>query len=336
VALAEHHLEPLRDWAAGRTVCVTGGAGFIGSHIVDALLTLGGHVRVIDDLSASDPERISLLVAQSGGRLVFTHASILDPDALAETVRGSSTVFHLAAMGSVPKSIDDPARCYAVNVTGTLRVAEAARSAGVERLVFSASSSAYGDAERMPLSEDMPPRPLSPYAASKLAGEHTVRAYAHSMNLPGVSLRYFNVFGPRQRADADYAAVIPAFASRIAKGERPVIYGDGAVSRDFCSVDNVVIANLLAASGASVGAGETINIACGQSTTIGELARTIAELSGRPDIEPVFEDPRAGDVPASLADLSRARDLLGYEVVTPFRQGLAETVESFLAPTPNA
>lgn len=332
MALAQHHLEPFKEWASGRTVCVTGGAGFIGSHLVDALLELGSDVRVIDDLSASDSDRINGLVIAQRGKLVFVHASILDPESLTEAVSDASVVFHLAAMGSVPRSLDDPARCFAVNVTGTLRVAEAARLAGVERLVMSASSSAYGDAERMPLTEGMTPRPLSPYAASKLAGEHTVSAYARSMGLPGVSLRYFNVFGPRQRADADYAAVIPAFVSRIMRGGQPVIYGDGSVSRDFCPVDNVVLANLLAATGGRVGAGEVFNIACGERTTIAELARAIGNLAGHSEVEPAFERPRPGDVPESLADLTRAKELLGYEVVTSFRDGLAETVGSFVSP----
>jgi len=310
-------------------VTVTGGAGFIGSHVVDALLTVGARVRVLDDLSNSDGGRVYELMEATGGGLEFLHASVLDSVALAEAVEGARFVFHLAALGSVPLSLEEPERAWAVNATGTLRVAEACRRAGVERVVYSASSSAYGDAEAMPLGEGAAGRPLSPYAASKLAGEHVVRSYARSMGLGGVSLRYFNIFGPRQPADSAYAAVIPAFIRKLSAGEAPVIYGDGSASRDFCYVDNVVFANLLAATREGAGDGSAYNVACGESTSVGELARMLADLIGRPEIEAVYEPARAGDPAKSLADLSASRGRLGYECLVRVRDGLELTLASW-------
>jgi nucleoside-diphosphate-sugar epimerase len=314
--------------------CVTGGAGFIGSHIVEALLVLGARVRVIDDLSNGDEAWITSRVADAGGKLEFVHGSILEPAAVADAVRDARMVFHLAAIGSVPRSIEQPARTFAVNATGTCRVAEAARAAGVRRLVYAASSSAYGDTERMPLNEGMPPRPLSPYAASKLAGEHIVRGWTQSMGLPGLSLRYFNVFGPRQPAGSAYAAVIPAFIERLSRGDRPIIFGDGSASRDFCFIDNVVLANMLAAT-APTAAGDVFNIACGESTSVLELARMLGELTGHADVQPAFEPPRQGDPPRSLADLSRSRDVLGYKCLVRVREGLERTVETWGAAARN-
>jgi nucleoside-diphosphate-sugar epimerase len=257
------------------------------------------------------------------------HGSILDPSALAEAMRGAEIVFHLAAMGSVPRSIKEPQRCMAVNLTGSLRVAEAARDVGAARWVYSASSSAYGDDPSLPKVETQLPRPMSPYAASKLAAEYVVRAWSVSYGLPGVSLRYFNVFGPRQPADSAYAAVISSFIKRLMAGEAPVIYGDGEQSRDFTPVKNAVYANLLAGSMRREPRGEVVNVGGGTRTTLLELVEKLARVMGVPAPTPVHQPPRDGDVRHSQADLTRAGEVLGYRPVMGLEEGLAETVAWF-------
>lgn len=322
------------DWRAlhgsafdGVKVAVTGGAGFIGSHLVEALIDLGAQVAVIDDLSGGDTANFDSFRQRAGSRLRFVSATILDRAALLGVMEGCRYVFHQAALGSVPRSVEQPMLFHEVNATGTANVLEAARQLGVQRVMFAASSSAYGDTETLPKVEEMPVRPKSPYAATKVAGEALLRAYAGCYDLDTVALRYFNIFGPRQNANSAYAAVIAAFAKALLTGQRPVIFGDGEQTRDFAFVDNAVHANLLAARAARRINGEVMNIACGRRVTINELARQMASLLGRPDLAAVHQPERAGDVKHSLADLKLARELIGYEPVVDLEKGLAATVE---------
>lgn len=329
------------DWAdlhgdafTGRHALVTGGAGFIGSHLTEALLRLGATVTVIDDLSGGDAANINVgreaVGFQSHGphhrRLRFIEASILDEAALHDAITGTDLVFHQAALGSVPRSVEQPERYHAANTTGTFAVLQAARTAGVKRVMFAASSSAYGDSETLPKVESMPALPRSPYAATKVAGEAMLRAWSASYGLDTVSLRYFNIFGPRQNANSAYAAVIAAFAKALLAGERPVIFGDGEQSRDFTPVANAVHANLLAARCTTPLEGSVINVALGRRVTVNQLATRMADLLNRSDLTPEHRDDRAGDVRHSLADLSRAKGLLGYEPVMDFATGLEPTV----------
>jgi UDP-glucose 4-epimerase len=305
----------------GHTVLVTGGAGFIGSHLTMALHELGAKVTVLDDLSGGgDPK-----VLPTG--VEFVLGSILDRELLKKCTQGRGVVFHQAALGSVPRSLREPRKYQEVNSGGTLNVLEAARECGVGRVLFAASSSAYGDAPELPKVETMPVSPRSPYAATKVAGEAMSAAYSAAMGLDTVSLRYFNIFGPRQAADSAYAAVIAAFAKAMLAGKQPTIYGDGEQSRDFTYVDNVVHANLLAARRQRPLDGVAINIACGSRITINELARRMARWLGRDDLTPVHALERAGDVKHSLADLRRAKEVLGYEPIVDFATGLDATMQ---------
>lgn len=308
-------------------MCVTGGAGFIGGHLVDSLLSLGASITVIDDLSTSTADHVAGLIDLEPERVRFVHASILDENALAEAVAGSELLFHLAAVSSVPRSLSDPERSYAVNALGTMRVADVARRANVRRIVYSGSSSAYGQGATLPKVESHLPAPVSPYAASKLAGEHVMLAWAESFGLSTVSLRYFNIFGPRQPADSAYAAVIAAFSQKLILGQRPVIFGDGQQSRDFTFVTNAVLANLLAATSDRPLKGQVINVGTGRRITLNELARILAERSGLPHLVPVHQPERPGDVRHSQADLELSRTLLGYEPVVSLEEGLAKTFD---------
>jgi UDP-glucose 4-epimerase len=300
---------------------VTGGAGFIGSHLADALAALGARVRIVDDLSNGLEANLS--GAAAAAELV--RGSILDAGVLDRAFAGVDTVFHHAALGSVPRSIEMPEQYERVNVEGTLRVLEAARRAGVRRVVYAASSSAYGDTPSLPKHESIRPDPRSPYAFTKLAGEHLMRSWALSYGMETVSLRYFNIFGPRQRHDSPYAAVIPMFAEAIRSGRRPVVYGDGRQSRDFTFVANAVHANLLAAACPRRLQGEVVNVACGARYSLLELLEALGALLGsRP--EPEFRPARAGDVRDSEADIRLADELLGYRVIVPFREGLRSIV----------
>ncbi len=309
------------DAFVGAKVLVTGGAGFIGSHLCEALGKLGAKVLAFDDLSGGYE---SNLAGMAGVEMV--KGSILDNAVLSKSIAGCKYVLHQGALGSVPRSVAEPRLFHDVNVTGTLNVLEAARAAGVSRLAFAASSSAYGDSETLPKIETMPTHAKSPYAANKIADEAMMSAYASSYGLDTASLRYFNIFGPRQSANNAYAAVIAAFAKALLAGERPVIYGDGEQSRDFTYIDNVVHANLLALKSPRPIGGAAINVACGRRISVTQLANKIAEIVGRPELTPIYKPERAGDVKHSLADLSRAKTLLGYDPITHFDDGLAKTM----------
>jgi UDP-glucose 4-epimerase len=311
--------------ARGRLALVTGGAGFIGSHLVDRLLADGWRVRVLDDFSSG---RESNLV-EAGARIELLRGDLRDEATLARAVAGAEVVFHQAAVPSVPRSVEEPLRTNSVNLDGTLGLLEAARRAGVRRVVFAASSSAYGDTEVLPKVETMPPAPLSPYALQKWAGEAYCRMYTRYYGLETVALRYFNVFGPRQNPHSEYAAVIPRFVRACLRGEPPRIFGDGEQTRDFTYVADAVQANLLAAD-APAAVGEVVNVAGGVQTSLNQLLRLIGEVTGKP-VAPQYDPPRVGDVRHSLADLRRARELLGYAPATSLREGLRRTAESLAA-----
>ncbi|MHB8898899.1 MAG: SDR family oxidoreductase [Thermoguttaceae bacterium] len=306
-----------------RTFLVTGGAGFIGSHIAEALVRHHNKVRVLDNLSTGhlanlDPIR---------DRVEFVEGDLLDARKVESVVDGVDCIFHQAALASVPRSVKDPLATNAACVTGTLTLLDAARRAGVRRLVYAASSSAYGDQPFSSKRESDLPAPLSPYAVAKLAGELYCRAFTATYRFETVAIRYFNVFGPRQDPDSPYSAVIPKFITAILAGRQPVIFGDGLQSRDFTFVENVVHANLLAADAQDV-AGRVFNAACGGSFTLLDLLDALNRLLGT-DVKPIFEKPRPGDVRQSLADISLARKLLGYEPQIGFHDGLARSIEYY-------
>lgn len=315
-------------------VVVTGGAGFIGSHLTHGLIRLGAKVTVIDDLSGGSEENLADL-PNSAASLRFVRASILDRDALEQCCTGAALIFHEAALASVPASIEQPRRYLDVNVTGTQQVLEMAVKCGVKRVVFASSSSVYGDQPVLPKVENQLPDPLSPYAQEKLTGEHLMRVWALCYGLSTVCLRYFNIFGPGQRADSAYAAVVAAFANALLQGRRPMIFGDGTASRDFTFVSDVVEANLRAGAvqgrdagpvGHALLRGGVMNIARGDRVTVLELAHLMAGIVGV-DAPPEFKPPRAGDVLHSQADISLARRWLGYEPKTPVRAGLEATLD---------
>jgi UDP-glucose 4-epimerase len=306
------------------THLVTGGAGFIGSSIVEKLLEKGEGVRVIDDFSTGRRQNLEAM----RGRLDLVEGTICDPETVKKAVRGVEVIFHEAAIPSVARSVENPAATMMVCVQGTTILLEAARQAGVRRVVYAGSSSAYGNTPTLPKVESMVPAPLSPYAVAKLAGEQLMRVYAHVHGLETVSLRYFNVFGPRQDPNSQYAAVIPNFITAALTGRRPVVYGDGEQTRDFCFIDNTVAANLLAATCATKLAGEMVNIACGDRTSLNALLRVIAEETGT-KFDAEYRPTRAGDVRDSLADIEAARKLLGYEPAIRIREGLRQTIAAF-------
>lgn len=318
----------LRSFYQGRKVCVTGGAGFIGGHLVDALLSLDASITVLDDLSSSSLDHLAGLIELAPERVRFVRGSVLDPDAVGEALEGAETIFHLAAIGSVPRSLLEPRRVWSVNADGTLRILEAARHAGAARVVLAASSSAYGNAPGLPRVETQLPSPESPYAASKLAAEQLLAVWASCYTLSTVALRYFNVFGPRQSQESDYAAAVAAFAKKILAGQSPIIYGDGSQTRDFTFVADTVLATLLAgAAPAGTLRGEVINVGTGRSTTVLELARGMARAAGAAEMAFEHRPPRSGEAKHSQADITRARKLLGYEPTVAFEEGLRQTVE---------
>ncbi len=301
-------------------VLITGGAGFIGSHIAAALVAAGDEVRILDDFSTGFQRNVDA----AGGVRVF-RASVVNLDRVREAVKGCDYVFHEAALASVPRSVKDPLASNTVNVEGTLNVLVASRDAGVKRVIYAASSSAYGDSEVLPKVETMRERPKSPYAVAKLAGEQYVSVFASVYGMETLAIRYFNVFGPRQDPDSPYAAVIPLFLDALLKGQPPTIHGDGEQSRDFTYVENVVHANLLALKAPKL-SGAVVNVALGDRITLNELYRRLAELVDS-EIEPIHGPVRAGDVRHSQADISRAEKLLGYRAQVPFAEGLRRTVE---------
>ncbi len=306
-------------------VLVTGGAGFIGSHLVRGCLEAGEVVRVLDDLSTGRRENLAAVLSD----VELIEGSILGSDALARAVQGCDVVYHLAAMGSVPRSVEDPLASHAVNATGTLEVLEASRRAGVRRLVYAASSSAYGDTAVLPKHEGMPPNPQSPYALQKWLGEAYCEQYTRLFGLETVSLRYFNVFGPRQDPESRYAAVVPLFIAAALGGKPAVIYGDGLQSRDFTCVADVVDANRSAAAAPSEAVGSVYNVARGGRVSLLELWDEVCRVIGCDRLEPVFEPPRPGDVRHSQADVALAADRLGWRPRRDFATGLAETVRHF-------
>ncbi len=304
------------------TYLVTGGAGFIGSHLVETLIRQGETVRVIDNfLTGSRSNLVPFL-----DKIELCERDITQPDELPDAFKGVDYVLHQAALPSVPRSVADPALCHAACATGTLNVLVAARDAGVKRVVYAASSSAYGDAESDAKSEDMMPNPLSPYAVAKLSGEQYCQVFHRIYGLETVCLRYFNVFGPRQDPDSPYSAVIPLFMKAMLRHQAPTIFGDGTQSRDFTYIDNVVHGNLLAcqADGNKV-SGQIINVACGDKISLLMLVENLNALLGTA-ITPKFGPARAGDVKHSRADISKAGSLLGYEPIVSFQEGLARTL----------
>lgn len=298
---------------------VTGGAGFIGSHIAERLVELGEDVRVLDNLSTGSLNNLKHVAGYE-----FIHADLQDAAKVAEAVRGVDVVIHQAALASVPRSIAHPLDTHHACVTGTVTLLDACRKAGVRRVVYAASSSAYGNQPVMPKTEAQLPQPLSPYAAAKLACELYCEAFSHSYGLETVRLRYFNVFGPRQDPNSPYSAVIPLFVSALLKGERPKIFGDGTQSRDFTYVGNVVNANIRAACTPNI-SGRVYNTACGGSLNLIDLLQAICLQLGKP-FDPEFFPARTGDVLHSWADISAAERELGYKPEISLKEGLRRTV----------
>lgn len=308
---------------------VTGGAGFIGSHIAERLLRDGHTVHIVDNLLTGQRAVIEALLTQFPDRLRFHEVSIADSDALPDIFAGADTVFHQAALPSVPRSVENPLETHHHCVTGTLKVLVAAREAGVRRVVYAASSSAYGDSEGDYKDERMLPHPISPYGVAKLAGEYYCQAFTEVYGLETVCLRYFNVFGPRQDPTSQYAAVIPLFITAMLAGRAPVIYGDGEQSRDFTYIDNVVHGNLLAAS-APHAAGQVMNLATGGRVSLLDLVQKLNELLGT-TIAPIHAPARPGDIRHSRASIEKAADLLDFAPIVDFETGLARTLAYYRA-----
>lgn len=308
------------------THLVTGGAGFIGSSIAEALLAKGERVRILDDFSSGRRQNLESLK----GNVEVVEGTITDAETVTRVMKGVEIVFHQAALPSVARSVDDPVPSMHVNVTGTTIVLDAARRERARRVVFAASSSAYGDTPTLPKIETMPVSPLSPYAISKLTGEQQMAVFAELYGLETVSLRYFNVFGPRQDPNSQYAAVIPNFIKAAMRRERPQIYGDGEQTRDFCFIENTVAANMLAAGSSKKLAGQIVNIACGERISLNTLLAEIGKIAGH-ELTADYHPTRVGDVRDSLASIDAARDLLGYEPKVRVAEGLARTYAAFKA-----
>lgn len=302
-----------------KSVVVTGGAGFIGSNLVEELAK-EHQVKVIDNLSTGHIENLDQIRG-----VEFVRGSITDLDLLKEVFSDVDYVYHQAALPSVPRSIEDPISSNRVNIDGTLNVLVAARDCGAKKVVYASSSSVYGDTPTLPKREDMTPNPKSPYAVTKLAGEYYCRIFSEIYGLKTASLRYFNVFGPRQDPKSQYAAVIPLFITKILNGKPPTIFGDGTQTRDFTFVKDVVQANIRAMESDNVG---VFNVACGRQIVLNDLADEIMKITGI-ETEKVYEPPRAGDIKDSLADISRAREMLGYEPRFDLNSGLVETIRWF-------
>ncbi|HET6670169.1 MAG TPA: SDR family oxidoreductase [Pyrinomonadaceae bacterium] len=301
---------------------VTGGAGFIGSHIAAALVANGARVRIIDDLSTGYRENVQ----DAGAAIDFVHASVADESALRKALEDVELVFHEAAIPSVPRSVENPRQTHIASVDSTFSLLLAAREMKVRRIVYAASSSAYGDQPTLPKVEDMLPVPLSPYAVAKLVGEYYCQVFTRVYGLETVSLRYFNVFGPRQDPSSQYSGVISRFIAALLSGAQPVIFGNGEQSRDFTYITNVVEANLKAAE-TTKGIGAIINVANGARITLNELLKEVQQLTGKTDVSVDYQPPRAGDVLHSLADITRARELLDFEPRVGLREGLELTID---------
>src|SRR5438552_564447 len=300
---------------------VTGGGGFIGSHIVEALLRRKETVKVIDNFSTGKRENVEPF--KNDAEII--EADLAEVNNLAQLLRGADYVIHQAAIPSVPKSIIDPIKSHQANVNGTLRLLVACREAGVKRVVYASSSSLYGDSPTLPKHEGMIPNPLSPYGAQKLFGEMYCQVFTKAYGLETVSLRYFNVFGPRQDPSSQYSGVLALFIPAVLQGRRPTIYGDGLQSRDFTYVKNVAEANLLACKVPGVG-GQVFNVACGDRITVNSMLQQINKITGK-DITPIYAEPRSGDIKHSQADITRAKADLGYQPKVSFAEGLRNTIE---------
>jgi len=319
--------------APARRYLVTGAAGFIGSHLVEALLRRGEGVVALDDFSTGRRDNLAAaILARPRGAAGpdVIEGDIRDPATVRRALRGVECVLHQAALPSVQRSVEDPGATHAVNVTGTLNLLVAAREAGVRRFVYASSSSVYGDNPTLPKVETMTPAPLSPYAVSKLAGEHYCRVFCGLYGLETVALRYFNVFGPRQDPTSQYAAVVPNFVTAALANRAPTVYGDGLQSRDFTFIDNVVDANLKACDAPAGAAGRAYNVACGSAATLLELWGILERIIGL-HLRPVHERPRPGDVRHSLAAIDEASVHLGYEPKVDLEEGLRQTVDAFRA-----
>jgi nucleoside-diphosphate-sugar epimerase len=301
---------------------VTGGAGFIGSHIASGLIRAGARVRIIDDLSTGYRENI----AEIGGEVDFVEATLADESAMRRALEDVELVFHEAAIPSVPRSVENPRQTHIASVDSTFALLLAARDKRVKRVVYAASSSAYGDQPTLPKIETMLPDPLSPYAVAKLVGEYYCQVFTRVYGLETISLRYFNVFGPRQDPSSQYSGVISRFISALLSDQQPVIYGDGEQSRDFTYIDNVVVANLKA-SETTKGIGQVINIANGEKVTLNELLDQLKQLTGRNNAQADYREARAGDVRHSLADTTRAREFLGFAPQVDLQTGLKLTMD---------
>ncbi len=303
-------------------ILVTGGAGFIGSNLAHALVARGDDVVIIDDFSTGRRENL----AGIWDKIRVVNGCLTDQTAVKDALDGVTGVLHQGALPSVPKSLDIPIETNHANVVGTLTLLEMCRQTGVDRLVYAASSSAYGDHQAAVKSESLEPRPKSPYAVQKLTGEYYCSVYRDLFGIKTIALRYFNIFGPRQNPKSQYAAVVPAFVTRMLRGERPIIYGDGGQSRDFTYIDNAISANLAALEAPEGACGLSYNVACGQSVTLLQLVQGINDILGT-QIEPEFAPERAGDVRHSRADVGRAKAAFGYEPLIDVKQGLQRSVE---------
>ncbi|MBX7245006.1 MAG: SDR family oxidoreductase [Candidatus Sumerlaeaceae bacterium] len=305
---------------------VTGGCGFLGSNITEHLVQKGEKVRVLDNLLTGHRANLDGFA----DKVEFVQGDLLDFPTVEKAVTGVDYILHQAALPSVQRSVEDPRLSNRINVEGTVNLLEAARAAGVKRVVYAASSSAYGDQPASVKTEDLLPLPKSPYAVSKLTCEYYLQSFSDCFGLETVSLRYFNVFGPRQDPNSHYSAVIPIFITKVLRGESPTIYGDGLQSRDFTYVENNVRANVLAATAPSSASGKVMNVACGTSFSLLDLLAEINGILGT-NIKPKFAEARKGDVKHSLADISRAKELIGYEVSVDFREGLRRTIDWYKA-----
>ena len=307
---------------------VTGGAGFIGSNLVASLLTAGHRVRVLDNFLTGKRKNLAGLAERYGDAFELVEGDLRDLAVTRSAAEGVEYVLHQGALPSVPRSVADPVLSSEINVSGTLSLLVAARDAGVRRVIFAASSSAYGDTPELPKRESMTPNPKSPYAAQKLAGEHYMRIFYEVYGLETISLRYFNVFGPKQDPASTYAAVIPRFITSVLSGTPPTVYGDGLQTRDFTYIDNVAQANLRACEAPKEACGKTFNIACGERVSLLDILEIVYNLVGH-RVAPEFETVRPGDVRDSLADISLAEEFLGYEPQVGFPEGLSRTFDYF-------